>query len=98
MNDYILFMHADADRDETPELWERYLSRLREIGAFQGGSTIGSGEVVRKTGAAGPITGHLSGYIRVQAEDISAAKALVAGNPVFECGGSVEIRELPRDG
>ena len=39
---------------------------------------------------------HLSGYIRVQAETLEAAKKLLEGNPVFEAGGTVEIRELPR--
>jgi hypothetical protein len=97
MNDYILLMHADAGDGETPELWADYLSRLREMGVLQGGSAIGAGEVLRKEGAAGPVTSHLSGYVRVQAPDMGAARALVAGNPVFECGGSVEIRELPRD-
>jgi hypothetical protein len=42
------------------------------------------------------ITGHLSGYVRIQAESLSHAKTLVQGNPVFEAGGTVEIRELPR--
>lgn len=45
----------------------------------------------------GAITAHLSGYIRVQAESLEAAKALLDGNPTFEAGGTVEIRELPRD-
>ena len=44
------------------------------------------------------ITGHLAGYIRVNADSLEQAKALLAGNPVFEAGGTVEIRELPRTG
>jgi hypothetical protein len=47
-------------------------------------------------GSAPEITGHLSGYVRIQAESLSHAKTLVQGNAVFEAGGSVEIRELPR--
>lgn len=70
---------------------------LREAGAFQGGSSIGGGECVRKGGAAPEITGHIRGYIRVRAVDFDAARSLVAGNPVFEAGGTVEIRELPKD-
>jgi hypothetical protein len=34
----------------------------------------------------------------VIAADLDQAKALVAGNPVFEAGGTVEIRELPETG
>lgn len=32
----------------------------------------------------------------VAADSLDAARALLAGNPVFEAGGTVEIRELPR--
>jgi hypothetical protein len=37
----------------------------------------------------------LAGYIRVRADNLDEAKSLLAGNPVFEAGGTVEIRELP---
>lgn len=97
MKDYILLMHADTVREVPDELWQAYFSMLREKGIFGGGSSIGDGEIMRKDGRPSRITERLSGYIRVQAEDMAAAKALVSGNPVFECGGSVEIRELPRD-
>ena len=42
------------------------------------------------------MTAHLTGYIRVRAESLDQAKSLLAGNPLFEAGGTVEIRELPR--
>jgi hypothetical protein len=32
----------------------------------------------------------------VNAENLAAAKSLLPGNPVYEAGGTVEIRELPR--
>jgi hypothetical protein len=51
---------------------------------------------VSKAGPRTEITGHLTGYIRVRAESLNAARALVAGNPVYEAGGTIEIRELPR--
>jgi hypothetical protein len=38
----------------------------------------------------------LTGFIRVRAKSLEQAKALVAGNPLYEAGGTVEIRELPR--
>ena len=45
-----------------------------------------------------PYQGHtLSGYIKIQANSLSHAQELVIGNPVFEAGGTVEIRELPKD-
>ena len=97
MNDYILLMHSDTVVETTDELWENYFISLREHGAFQGGSSIGAGEVLRSSEEPGRVTDHLAGYILVKAMDMSSAKALVSGNPVFECGGSVEVRELPRD-
>jgi hypothetical protein len=99
MNDYLLLMHNDAPRSEGDRgaQWSAYFAKLRQAKAFEGGSTIGDGVCVSKSGSALGITRHLSGYIRVTAESLDAARALVKGNPVFEAGGTVEIRELPRD-
>jgi len=100
MNDYILFMHNDA-RDASgnrDEQWAAYFTRLQATGAFQGGSAIGDGLCVSKAGTPPAITPQLSGYIRVQAESLTRARELVHGNPVFEAGGTVEIRELPKTG
>jgi hypothetical protein len=68
---------------------------LQAAGNFQGGSAIGAGVCARKSGVPPSITGHLSGFIRVSAGSLDAARTLLAGNPVFEAGGTVEIRELP---
>ena len=97
MNDYIFLMHNDAPRrDREGDDWGPYLGKLQEAGVFQGGSSIGDGVCVSKSGTASGITPHLSGYIKVRAENLSEARKLVIGNPVFEAGGTVEIRELPR--
>ncbi len=98
MQDFLLLMHDDARAVVSAASWPVYFEALRRQGAFEGGSAIGGGVSVRKDGAAGAVTGHLSGFIRVAAADLAAAQALVAGNPVFEAGGTVEIRELPRTG
>jgi hypothetical protein len=42
------------------------------------------------------ITANLTGYIRLKADSIEHAKSLLTGNPHYEAGGTVEIRELPR--
>jgi hypothetical protein len=94
MPDYIFLMHDDAD-DEGAD-WEPYLAKLKAGGYFEGGSAIGGGACVRKTGVASPLSAHLSGYVRVTADNLAHAKSMVAGNPHFEAGGTVEIRELPR--
>ncbi len=100
MNDYIIFMHSDAvqaNADVNTDAWNRYFAMLQGSGRFSGGSSIGDGACVTKSGQAKPITAHLTGYIRVQAKDLEDAKTLLAGNPVLEEGGTVEIRLLPRD-
>jgi hypothetical protein len=95
MADYILLMRDDAPVDDN-EGWDPYLRTLKQKGVFEGGSAIGEGICVRKSGPAPAISGHLVGYIRVTADTIDQAKLLLAGNPHFEAGGTVEIRELPR--
>lgn len=94
MADYILLMHDDAAGGE--EAWEPYLQRLRQSGCFEGGSAIGAGVCARKSGAPAAVSAQLTGYIRVTADSIEQAKSFLAGNPHYEAGGTVEIRELPR--
>ena len=99
MNDYIILMHNDAPdgQGSRADEWTSYLAKLKQTGSFQGGSAIGDGVCVSKLAAAPEVTRHISGFIRVQAGSLSAAREFVIGNPVFEAGGTVEIRELPRD-
>jgi hypothetical protein len=94
MTEYIFLMHDDAIDDENT--WGPYLDRLKQGGFFEGGSAIGGGVCARKSGELPPVTVHLTGYIRVNADSLDHAKSLLTGNPLFEAGGTVEIRELPR--
>lgn len=101
MPDYMLLMHRlpeDTAGGGTDPEWGAYLTQLRATGRFQGGSSIGGGVCVRKAGTAPPITAHLSGFMRISADDLEDAQAMLTGNPVFENGGTIEIRELPREG
>lgn len=98
MNEYILLMHQDAPNPEAandPAQWARYITRLRGTGQFDGGSSIGQGERLRKGQLSQPSDTDLSGFIRVRAANLEEARALLAGNPVYEAGGTVDIRELP---
>jgi hypothetical protein len=97
MPDYLLLMHDDATSPVTND-WGPYLGRLQATGNFQGGSAIGTGTCARKAGAVPATTSHITGFLRVGAGSLEEAKALLSGNPVFEAGGTVEIRELPRVG
>ncbi|VVP85311.1 hypothetical protein PS918_02716 [Pseudomonas fluorescens] len=98
MNEYILLMHQDAPNSEAandPSHWARYIAQLRGTGRFDGGSSIGQGERLRKGQLSQPSVTDISGFIRVRAGNLEEAKKLLAGNPVYEAGGTVEIRELP---
>jgi len=94
MKDFILLMHADTLRPERDEDWEPYIGRLINLGSFQGGSSIGQGQAFRKECNAAPLTRQLTGYIKIQAESLEGACAALEGNPTYEAGGTVEIREL----
>lgn len=95
MPDYLLLMHDDST--EAEDGWDAYFATLRASGAFQGGSAIGDGASFRKQGSPGAVARHLTGFIRVTASDLAAARRFLAGNPVYEAGGTVEIRALPAD-
>lgn len=99
MNEYILFMHDDAvDRAIAGDgsRWGQYLSALRASGLFDGGSAIGAGILAAKGCSDKPAALDVTGYLRVRAESLDAAKRFLDGNPVFDAGGTVEIRELPK--
>jgi hypothetical protein len=96
MSDYILFMHDDESSESAALDWNPYLARLRSAGVFQGGSAIGAGKCMRRSGPVPEISERIVGFIRVEARDLDQVRELLTGNPVFEAGGTVEVRELPR--
>ena len=96
MRDFMVLMHNDKASAPSADMWAAYFSSLRRRGVFDGGSAIGVGDSFRKQSEPGRASGHISGYIRVRAERLAEAAQLLVGNPVFECGGTVKIRELPR--
>jgi hypothetical protein len=95
MADFIFLMHEAEPAD--PAAWEAYIGRLNEMGVLRGGSAIGRGFCLKKDGQAPPISSHIVGYVRVEVDDMRAAQGLLAGNPVYEAGGVIEVRELPRE-
>ncbi|MDF8333655.1 hypothetical protein [Novosphingobium cyanobacteriorum] len=97
MKDFILLMHDDAVRAEDGAAWDAYFGALHRSGCFDGGSSIGAGRRFRKDGAIGAGALPVTGSIRVRAADLAGAEAFLSGNPVYEAGGTIEIRELPRD-
>jgi len=95
MPDYIFLMHDDATGSVAEADWPAWFAKLRAAGSFEGGSAIGEGAAFRKAGEAGPVAGHIGGFVRATAADLEAAQDLLDGNPVYEAGGTVEIRLLP---
>ena len=94
MTDFIYLMHEAEPAD--PAAWEAYVGALNAKGVLRGGSAIGRGLCLKKHGHAPPISSHIVGYLRIEVEDMAAAQALLIGNPVYEAGGVIEVRELPR--
>ena len=100
MKDFILFMYGDAADQVAAndgDQWGKYFASLHSSGQFEGGSSIGAGLRVRKGHPDRPSTPELNGFIRIRAEDLAGARTFLAGNPIYEAGGTVEIRELPPD-
>jgi hypothetical protein len=100
MKDFILFMYDDATDPVAANegaRWETYFSSLHASGQFDGGSSIGLGTRFRKNCPDQESGMGMSGFIRLRAEDLAHAKVFLAGNPIYQAGGTVEIRELPRD-
>lgn len=91
----MLLMHNDVTTPEREQEWEAYIAKLSASGALRGGSALGSGVCVRSQGETPGITSRLTGYIKIEARDMGHAKELLFGNPVYEHGGTIEIRELP---
>jgi hypothetical protein len=91
-------MHNDSTRAGKGDGadWAPYLNKLRDSGCFDGGSAIGGGVCTNKSDRSVAVTNHLVGYLLVRADDLDHARSLVPGNPVFEAGGTVEIRELSK--
>jgi len=93
-------MHHDSTNPliaNDSALWDQYFMALQQSGYFDGGSEIGDGCTFRKTGEPGASCRQLSGYLRVRAASLEAAKSFLSGNPIYEAGGTIEIRELPRN-
>jgi hypothetical protein len=97
VHSFILLMYSDTTSAENVEAWGPYLAGLRRGGHFNGGSSVGAGLTHQKGRKPVPGSNDLVGYILVQAEDLDGAQLFLGGNPTYEAGGTVEIRELLED-
>jgi hypothetical protein len=74
---------------------ESYIQKLIATGCFRGGSALGNGICVNKSG--GELACVVTGFMRLEVDDIDGARALLPGNPVYESGGAVELLEIVED-
>lgn len=96
MKEFILLMHGDTTGPDSDAAWAAYFQHLHQSGRFDGGSSIAAGQSYRQQGAPA-LAVPLTGFIRLRAADLAEAETFLPGNPVYAAGGTVEIRELPRD-
>lgn len=94
MAEFILLMHADTVAEERETDWDSYISQLNATGKFRGGSSIGRGASFRKDCPAALSTCHLTGFLRIVADNLDDARNFLKGNPTYEAGGTVDVREL----
>jgi hypothetical protein len=94
MAEFIILMRNDGNESGD---WQSYLAALQTAGVFRGGSSFGKGIVARKGAPAELLPLSLTGFVRVDARDLAQAQSLLASNPAFEGGCSVEVRELIED-
>jgi len=100
MPEFIVFMYNDAvDRSiaNDGQAWGAYLANLKATGSFNGGSSIGRGSRYKKGSQQSPSELSIEGFIRIEATSATEAQVVLEGNPNYEAGGTVEIRELLQD-
>lgn len=87
MADFVMIMMGTASDGD----WDAYVEKLLGSGRFRGGSSLGNGVALTKGENDGEC--RITGYIRLTSDSIDDAKILVAGNPLYEAGGRVELLE-----
>lgn len=95
MTQYLLLIHGNEKTPSTGDEWERFFAAARQSGLFQGGSEVGTREVLGDTNSAKP-SDHIVGYMRFDAGDKQQLLDLLKRHPVVLHGGSVELCELPK--
>ena len=92
MTEFLMLMKGTDSQGD----WDGYIEKLVATGRFRGGSSLGRGRSCSQAGETSAESG-VTGFMRFEADTIEEVRELLAGNPVFEAGGVVEIHELVRD-
>ena len=87
MPDYVMLMMGSASSGD----WDAYIESLIESGKFRGGSSLGKGVSLAKGSEDGEC--QVTGFMRFSAANLDEVRALLAGNPLYEAGGRIELLE-----
>src|SRR5262245_43435360 len=92
---------SPEEMQRTMQKWAPWVETLAKEGRMRGGDPLETaGKVL--TGKNKPITdgpyaeakGVVGGYLLVAASDLAHATELAKGCPIFESGGTVEVRQV----
>lgn len=86
MADFVMLMKQSDEQG-----WDVYIESLINKGCMRGGSSLGNGACCQKSTEDSPCT--VTGYIRIEADNLDHAKSFLEGNPAYEAGRAVEILE-----
>ncbi len=88
MAEFMMVMKGTGENGD----WNSYIERLKNTGLFRGGSALSNGLCANKQDSDRSCT--VTGFMQFEADTIQQIQALLAGNPVYESGGEVELLEL----
>ncbi|MFN7971770.1 MAG: YciI family protein [Acidobacteriota bacterium] len=104
-----IFRGGDATQRSPEEMqahmqrWRSWIAELAKVNRFKGGDPLeASGKIVtgkKKVVTDGPYAEAkdvVGGYLLVEAENLGAATEMSMSCPIFDGGGSVEVRPIAR--
>lgn len=94
--DVLVLMNNDATTPETAS-WDGYIEKLIAEGALRGGSSLKALRRMRRQGDPGK-SSDLVGFLRLNCRDLAHAQDLLAENPAYLAGATIEICEEVEDG
>ena len=87
MPDYVMVMMGTSSKGD----WDSYIEKLIASGKLKGGSSLGNGVSLTKGDSDTDCV--ITGYMRFSAGNLEEIRELVAGNPLYEAGGRIELLE-----
>ena len=87
MPDFVVLMMGSQSEGD----WDTYIEKLIGTGRFRGGSSLGNGVSMSKGKPDSDSV--ITGFMRFSAENIEEVRQLLAGNPLYEAGGRIEVLE-----